>query len=109
MAIWTIQSTEDSTDSPASSESRQSSNQPSTSTNEVAVVVNPKKPTASALKTTKRPWAAANRRKGSTKEDVDPAMIEIAEKLLQEPSEKTPSVDEDDEEMLFARSFAKKT
>ena len=97
---------QDSTDSPASSESRPSSNQSSTST--VAVVVTPKKPTASALKTTKRPWAAANRRTGRTKEDVDLAMIEIAEKLLQEPSEKTPSVDEDDEEMLFARSFAKR-
>ena len=99
---------QDSIDSPASSESRPTSNQSSTSTNEVAVVVNPKKPTASALNTTKRPWAAANRRKGSTKEDVDLAMIQIAEKLLQEPSEKTPSVDEDNEEMLFARSDAKR-
>ena len=71
------------------------------------VVVDPKKSTASALKTPKRPWAAAKRWKGSTKEDVDLATIQIAEKLLQEPSEKTPSVD-DDEEMLFARSFAKR-
>ena len=99
---------QDSTDSPASSESRPTSNQSSTSTNEVAVVVNPRKPTASALKTTKRPRAAANRRKGSTKEDVYLAMIQIAEKLLQEPSEKTLSVDKDDEEMLFGRSFAKR-
>ena len=97
----------DSTDSPASSESRPTSSQSSTNSNEVAVVVNPKKSTASTLKTPKRPWAAANRRKGNTKEDVDLAMIQIAEKLLQEPSEKTPSVD-DDEEMLFARSFAKR-
>ena len=98
---------QDSTDSPASSESRPTSSQSSTNSNEVAVVVNPKKSTASTLKTPKRPWAAANRRKGNTKEDVDLAMIQIAEKLLQEPSEKTPSVD-DDEEMLFARSFAKR-
>ena len=48
----------------------------------VAMVLNPKKPTASALKTTKRQWAAANRQKGSTKEDVDLAMIQIAEKTL---------------------------
>ena len=34
-------------------------------------------------------------------------MTQIAAKLLQEPSEKTPSVD-DDEEMLYARSFAKR-
>ena len=75
----------DSTDSLASSESRPTSNQSSTNANEVAVVVNPKKSTASASKTPKRSWAATNRRKGSTKEDVDLAMIQIAEKLLQEP------------------------
>ena len=97
-----------SADSPASSESRPTSNQSPTNRNEVADVVNPKKPTASALKTTKRSWAAANRQKGSTKEDIDLAMMQIAQELLQEPSEKTPSVDEDDEEMLFARSFAKR-
>ena len=99
-----------SADSPASSESRprSSSNQSPTNANEVAEVVNPKKPTASALKTTKRSWAAANRQKGSTKEDIDLAMMQIAQELLQEPSEKTPSVDDDDEEMLFARSFAKR-
>ena len=73
----------------------------------MAVVVNPKKSTASTSKTPKRPWAAANRRKGNTKEDVKLVIIQIAEKLLQEPSEKTPSVD-DDEEMLLARSFAKR-
>ena len=103
----TEQDSTDLTHSPASSESRPTSNQSSTNANEVAVVVNPKKSTASASKTPKRSWAATNRRKGSTKEDVDLAMIQIAEKLLQEPSEKTPSVD-DDEEMLFARSFAKR-
>ena len=73
---------QDSTNSPASYESRPISNQSSTRTNKVAMVVNPKKPTASALKTTKRQWAAANRQKGSTKEDVDLAMIQIAEKTL---------------------------
>ena len=50
--------------------------------NKVTMVGNPKKPTASALKTTKRQWAAANHQKGSTKEDVDLAMIQIAEKTL---------------------------
>jgi len=90
-----------------SSESRPTSNQSSTRTNEVAVVINPKKPTASALKTTKRPWAAANWRKGSAK-DVDLTMTQVTEKLLQEPLQKTPSADEDDEEMLFARSLAKR-
>ena len=73
---------QDSTNSPASYESRPISNQSSTRTNKVAMVVNPKKLTASALKTTKRQWAAANRQKGSTKEDVDLAMIQIAEKTL---------------------------
>ena len=73
---------QDSTDSPASSESGPTSNQSSTNANEVAVVVNPKKSTASALKTPKRPWAAANRRKGSTKEDVDLVMIQILKNLV---------------------------
>ena len=36
-------------------------------------------------------------------------MIQIAEELLQEPSEKTPSVDDDDEEMLFCKELRKKT
>lgn len=35
-------------------------------------------------------------------------MTQVTEKLLQEPLQKTPSVDEDDEEMLFARSLAKR-
>lgn len=73
---------QDSTNSPASYESRPISTQSSTSTNKVAIVVNPKKPTASELKTTKHQWAAANRQKGSTKEDVDLAMIQIEEKTL---------------------------
>ena len=50
---------QDSTDSVASSESRPTSSQSSTNANEAAMVVNPKKSTASALKTPKRPWAAS--------------------------------------------------
>ena len=107
MTISTIQSKTQPIRLHASSESGPTSNLSSTNANEMAVVVNPKKSTASALKTPKRPWAAANGRKGNTREDIDLAMIQIAEKLLQEPPEKTPSVD-DDEEMLFARSFAKR-
>ena len=82
---------QDSTNSPASSESRPTSNQSSTSTNKVAVMVGLKKLTASALKT----------------KSVHEQQL-IAEKLLQEPSEKTQSVDKDDEKMLFTRSFAKR-
>ena len=50
---------QDSTDSLASSESRLTSSQSSTNAIEAAMVVNPKKSTASALKTPKRPWAAS--------------------------------------------------
>ena len=90
------------TDSPAPTAPKSIPKQASNSNNEVELI-------SKKASKTNRPWAAVNRRKaGSTKENMDVAMIHIAEKLLQEPSEKIPSVDKDSEEMHFARSFAKR-
>ena len=90
------------TDSPAPTAPKSTPKQASNSNNEVELI-------SKKASKRNRPWAAANRRKaGSTKEEMDVAMIHIAEKLLQEPSEKIPSADEDSEKIHFARSFAKR-
>lgn len=94
----------DITDSPESSSSIK---QTLDSTAEDLEIPPKKKSSGSTSSKTKRPWAASNRQKLESSKDVDLAMIQIAEKLLKESSEK-PSENEDDEYMHFARSFAKR-
>lgn len=98
---------EQNTDSPISCDNEGSAN-----STEVEVAPTQKRPSATSTPAsstnTKRPWATANRRKSSPKEEIDLAMIQIAEKLLKEPTEKQPRVEEDDEELHFAKSLAKR-
>ncbi|XP_046848019.1 uncharacterized protein LOC124441589 [Xenia sp. Carnegie-2017] len=76
----------------------------STSTGDLEEIPSKNQSLASSSKR-KRPWATSNRQKGGKSKDVDMAMLEIAGKLLQEP---TPNTSEDDEYMHFAKSFAKR-
>ena len=91
-----------------SPESSTTTSQTSVITAEMEEIPSKMKSSASTSKT-KRPWAASNHQKAGSSKDVDLAMIQIAEKLLKEPSEKPSSdINEDDEHMHFARSFAKR-
>ena len=91
-----------------SPESSTTTTQTSVSTAELGEIPSKKKSSASTSKT-KWPWAASNHQKAGSSKDVDLAMIQIAEKLLNEPSEKPSSdINEVDEHMHFAKSFTKR-
>ena len=64
--------------------------QTSVCTAELKKIPSKKKSSASTSKT-KRPWAASNRQKAGSSKDVNLVMIQIAERLLKEPSEKPSS------------------
>ena len=64
-----------------------------------------KKTSPASTSKAKRPWAANSKKSTSPKDSVDLAMVQIAERVLQSPPE---NKEEDDEDLLFCRSIAKR-